>query len=213
METMAGRLLLWVVWNTFLALIPVGTAYFIRYVVSLSRARSSSALKLLALALGVIWLAFLPNTCYLLTEWRHFLSKVGYTNLWARWQIESAAATKMMMYTLFYLCYSGVGVITFALAVRPIAQTIKEAGVTPWVWGIGLFFLTSVGVYLGLVLRFNTWDLAVRPGEVWKAVFALRARPVLTSFVLAFAAFLWVVYWAADVWIDGLLMRFRRSAR
>lgn len=202
-------LLFWVTWNTLLALIPVVLAYTVYWLAGLPGRRVQLLLKVPIIALGMVWLAFLPNTCYLLTEWRHFLAAVGYSDLYARWQVDSDAALRLMTYTFFYLCYSGMGVLTFTLAVRPIARLMKKSGATMWIWATPFFALMSVGVYLGLVLRFNTWDLISQPAEVWAVVVGISARPTLSSFIIAFAGFLWVAYLAVDIWIDGFLARWQ----
>jgi len=197
----------WVTWNTFLAVIPVAAGYAIHL---LAEKPGRSGLKTALMVLfAAVWLAFLPNTCYLLTEWRHFLSRVGYTHLYARWHVDAAAALDLMVYTLFYLCYSGIGALTFALAVRPVARLLKEEGAVLWIWGMPFFLLMSVGVYLGLVLRYNSWDLVSRPAEVWAAFINLGSRPAPSFFIIAFAAFLWVVFLVMDVWVDGLRTRWK----
>lgn len=205
-------LLIWVGWNVFLAIVPVALGYWIYDLARPWHNRQSAWRKVAVVAIGLVWLAFLPNTCYLLTEWRHFLDTLGYTALSYRWKTDSGALVDLMMHTLFYLCYSGVGMLTFTLAIRPIARLFKDAGVKLWAWGLPLFLLNSLGVYLGLVLRFNSWDMITRLNTVWPAVMEISRRPVLASFVLAFAAFLWVVYFVVDIWVDGFVARWREIA-
>lgn len=195
----------WITINTFLALIPVVAAYVVQLLVH--RSTGNVLARIGAILVGLIWLSFLPNTCYLLTEWRHFLDTVGYTNLYARWQGSSWLAMKLMTYTLFYICFSGLGILTFALAIRPIAGLAREKGLTLWVWGIPLFLLNSIGVYLGLIRRFNSWDLIARPGDIWAATVGILNRQTLATLVIIFAAFLWLVYLAMDIWLDGLSLR------
>lgn len=196
----------WVAWNIFLAVIPVVLAYTI---FRLYDKRSSSLVRASMAILGLVWLAFLPNTCYLLTEWRHFLGTLDYANLYSRWQTDSDATLMLLTYTLFYMCYSGIGVFTFALAIRPVACIAKKSGATLWVWAIPLFLLMSVGVYLGLVLRFNSWELINKPGAIWASAVSVLHRPTLAAFVVLFAGFLWIAFIAVDIWIDGLVARWR----
>jgi len=198
---------IWVSWNTMLAVIPVVAAYYIHRM--MEEPGKSRLTKLYIILLGLVWLGFLPNTCYLLTEWRHFLHTVGYSQLFARWEYDAGAALKLGVYTLFFLCFSGVGVLTFTLAVRPIAAMARERGAALWVWGLPFFLLMAIGVYLGLVLRFNSWDLFLKPAVVWGAALALIYHPVLNLFILGFAAFLWIVYLAMDIWVDGFVVRWR----
>jgi uncharacterized membrane protein len=102
-----------------------------------------------------------------------------------------------------------MGLLTLVLAIRPIARLMRNRGADLWVWGVPLFLLCSVGVYLGLVLRFNSWEMISRPGDVWAACVSLMGRPVLASFIIAFAAALWILYLVMDIWIDGLAVRLK----
>ncbi len=195
----------WVSWNTFLAVIPVVLGYIIYNSSFLSTKRKLP--KIVLIILGLAWLAFLPNTCYLLTEWRHFLDTVARTGLHVRWRYDGEATVALMNYTAFYFCYSAIGMFTFALAIRPMAKLAKGLGMRLWVWAMPLFLLLSLGVYLGLILRYNSWDLITRPDEVWASIAALSTRPKLSAFIVGFGAFLWLAYAAMDIWIDGLLTK------
>lgn len=202
-------LIRWVIWNTFLSLIPVGAGYAI-YALYKYPGRRTVPIKVAILLLGVIWFAFMPNTCYLLTEWRHFLARIGYSNLYAEMYVSRDAALRLMIYTLFYMFYSGIGLLTFALAIRPIAWVMRQMRLTPWVWAIPFFLLMSLGVYLGLILRLNSWDIILNPHIVWASIVSTLSRPALVSLIGAFAGFLWFVYLTVDIWVDGLVCRLSR---
>ncbi len=197
------------IWNSFLALIPVAAGYAI-YALHAGRSRHL-ATKAAIVLLGLVWLAFMPNTCYLLTEWRHFLRIIGYTSLYDQWYMSKTAAVRLMIYTLFYMFYSGIGVLTFALAIRPVAQVLKERKMSTWMLTLPFFLLMSLGVYLGLILRLNSWDIVTRPEFVWASIVATLGRPGLISLIAAFAAFLWALFLATDIWIDGFRCRLTRK--
>lgn len=201
----------WVLWNLFLAFVPVVMAMIICTVAEVGKNVKLS--RLLIAALGVVWLAFLPNACYLLTEWRHFLFGLDGSNLYLQSQLDGGTRLRLMVYTVFYFCYSGAGMLAFTLAVRPVARLAKRRGATLWVHGIWLFLLCSLGVYLGLKPRFNSWDFAAKPGEIWGFIVAMGRDPRLISFIVAFGAFLWIAYWAIDIWIDGFTGRYRELPR
>jgi len=203
-------LIRWVTWNTFLALIPVVAGYAMYTLYRIPR-RRTIPVKVAMVVLGIVWLAFMPNTCYLLTEWRHFLARVGYSNLYSEWHVSRTAAVELMTYTLFYMFYSGIGVLTFALAIRPVVWLMRQVRLTPWVWAIPFFLLMSLGVYLGLILRLNSWDIITRPEYVWMSVMGALRNHGLMFIVTAFAGFLWLVYSVMDVWVDGLILRLRRQ--
>ena len=201
-------------WNTFLAVIPVVLAYIIVFLASLkTRGIARAIIWPVIFIVGAAWLLFLPNTCYLLTEWRHFLETVGRDNLHTRWQYQHSAALQLMVNTLFYLCYSGIGVLAFALAIRPVSDLVRKSHLKSWILAVPFFLLMSLGVYLGLVLRFNTWDWFLRPGEIWDAISSIRFRPFLAMVIFMFAGFLWVAYLFMDIWLDGILSRIRKNKK
>ena len=74
-----------VAWNAMLATIPVVTAYAVALVARF--ARKTGCRILLMIPLALVWFVFLPNTCYLLTEWRHFLFIMYVNNLY--WRAET----------------------------------------------------------------------------------------------------------------------------
>ena len=203
--------LYWFVINISLALVPVVLANVIRLLVN-QDGTIRPLLRAPVFILGMAWLAFLPNTCYLLTEWRHFLALVDYAHLGTRIQGDPSAVIMLMEITLFYFVFSAIGVLAFALAIRPIARIAKMRGMNLWVWGAPFFLLMSLGVYLGLVLRFNSWELIYKLGEIWASVLQLAFHPTRSLFILIFAAILWLVYLVIDIWVDGLALRLRRPS-
>ena len=206
MET--SYLILTVMWNGMLAVIPVALAYASLWV---SRVRGMGpARKAIIAVLAVVWLGFLPNTCYLLTEWRHFLLSLDVHDLYVRSQRDPYLLMQLLAWSVFYFLYSGFGLVTFALAIRPMEHLAAKRGAAVWFWALPFFVAVSVGVYLGLVLRLNTWDLVSRPSVVWRSMMQIGGRPLLAAFIVVFGVFLWLAYEAIDVWIDGLADRWSR---
>ncbi len=194
-----------------LAIIPVALAQLVLW---LSNMRGSGLARNLAIAaLSLVWLAFLPNTCYLLTEWRHFLFWVDVRDPFISPRLGGPLLEKIVAMSVFYLLYSSFGMLTFALAIRPMKYLACKRGVAVRFWAVPFFTALSIGVYLGLVLRFNTWDLVSRPGVVWSAMVDLGGKVRLLAFIFAFGLFLWAAYEATDIWIDGLKERWNRIAK
>jgi uncharacterized membrane protein len=67
--------------------------------------------------------------------------------------------------------------------------------------------VTSLGVYLGLLPRLNSWDIFGDPGAIWPRIVNVFTTPALLGAVIVFGAILWATYEAVDLWIDGLLDR------
>lgn len=196
-----------VVWNLLLAFVPVGLGHAMERLAKLAAGHRRLAAAAGITVLGAAWLAFLPNTCYLLTEWRHVFDLWGRSALPAGREPGSEESLRWMVYTLFYTGYSSTGILTFTLAIRPVVRLFSGRRSLLLPSAPPFFYLMAVGVYLGLVLRYNTWDLAAHPVEVWAAVCVLGHRPLLALALLLFAGFLWLAYLAADIWIEGFLCR------
>lgn len=189
-----------------LAIIPVVTGYAIRAV---HKSKITTALRhSVSTVLAAVWFVFLPNTCYLLTEWRHFLMTVDGRNLFLRARVDSSYMIELLFLSLFYFLYSSFGMLMFALAIRPLSRAVVKDRVAIRLWAIPFFSAVSLGVYLGLILRFNSWDLLTRPGMVWNATIELTSRPLLSAFIVGFGMFLWLSYELLDIWIDGFQSRF-----
>jgi len=195
-----------VAWNLMLAAIPVPLAYATLW--GLGRRGGARRLSWWLIApLAVAWLAFLPNSCYLLTEWRHLLFDPRWKPLLDAGPDDAGAMMGAARWSLFFVGYSGVGVLLFVLSVRPFERILRASGLR-FLWLAPLFFgLMSVGVYLGLRIRLNSWDLVQRPAVVWTAVSeALSSHPRMVA-IAVFAGLLWALYEAVDIWVDGVSQR------
>jgi uncharacterized membrane protein len=201
-----------VAWNLFLALIPVMTALAL---VRLRRRVRGRALRIgLTAALLIVWAAFLPNTCYLVTEWRHYFDAITATPLYDRAHHSHLALAQFLALTFFYICYSGVGVIAFFLSIWPLDRLVRRRSpAAAAACRAAGFVLCAIGVYLGLIHRFNSWDLVNRSGV--DAIMRVTAQALSSHAIIllmaVFAVFLWISYWFFDVLMDGL--RYRRRER
>lgn len=196
------------IWDAGLASVAVLLSYTLVWVACSRHPKATR--YAIVIPLSVVWLAFLPNTCYLITEWRHFLQEVDYNNLIFWSQRNLGTFTYVWTLWLFYFLFSGFGMITFTLSIRPIKHLAIRRGATIWFWTLPFFVLLSLGVFLGLILRFNSWDLVSRPVVVWKGVLHVGSNPSLVALIIGFGIFLWITYEAFDIWIDGLTERVSR---
>jgi uncharacterized membrane protein len=189
-------------WDLFLGVMPVLLGWALAALI-----RHAGGRWWLWAPMAVIWLLFLPNACYLLTEIRHYLENNPFEIL--EDSTGHRRIVRFLFWTGFYLFFSGSGLLLFALAIRPVAQALREKGVPGLLLFPPLFFGSAIGVYLGLRLRFNSWDLLTHPEVVWEsAVEALSG--VAAIYVVAFALFLALAYLALDIWFDGLILRWTR---
>jgi uncharacterized membrane protein len=133
-------------WNLMLAWIPlvIALAVYDSY-------RRGARLALLAPAIAM-WLLFLPNAPYIVTDFIH-LSASDRTPLWFDAVVISAFAWTGLLLGLASLY------LLHAVARHRFGSAFGWAGV------LTVLALTSAGVYLGRFLQWNSWDLLVRPGQ------------------------------------------------
>lgn len=203
-----------VVWNLFLAVVPVLLAFLAARQIRTRLSTGLPAITFPILLLIFAWACFLPNTCYLLTEWRHYIRGIAQGVFpdvrYGRIELPLLAAT------VFYIWYTGSGLIAFFLSVWPLDRIIRERA-PRWADLLRLlvFAFCALGVYLGLVPRYNSWQL-ISPHhlpEILRTVSSLVMRPFVLTSMVAFAFLLWLLYVAFDIWMDGLCLRLsRRSA-
>jgi uncharacterized membrane protein len=194
-----------ILWNLFLAFVPVLLAALIACVYlwcpNLRKRWWVWA------PLGLLWLGFLPNTAYLLTEWRHFIEYVVASPVDVRAAAhDRGALLSFLALATFYVVYSGSGLLAFSMAIWPVAQLAKPKWLTKAVF----FYLCAAGVYLGLIDRLNTWDIFYHPKWVVSSALGAMAHPLLLLLTFGFAAVLWLNYWVFEVFVDGLLPRLRQ---
>jgi len=148
---------IWLNWNLFLALIPILFAWMA------TRASSKYIIGFLVL----VWLGFLPNAPYLLTDFIH-LANVGPKNL-------------LWFDAIMIFSYTIAGLVSWILSFNMLEIHLKWR---PWVlWFIAI--LTGFGIYLGRYIRFNTWDILTKPGEIFETIGNVIISPIVHDPVIA----------------------------
>lgn len=207
-----------VLWNIFLALVPVLLSFVIVRGIRRQWRAHGQVTWGVWIPLLLVWLAFLPNTCYLLTEWRHYLETVTQTRAFFEAQQNRDATFDLFLETGFYVFYTGTGLLSLFLAVWPLDRLARKR-LGAWIWPAQalVFAVCALGVYLGLVCRFNTWDLLHAEGfrAIIQTITDIFSRPVLLSLIGVFGLILWLLYVLFDIWMDGAAARLdtRRARR
>jgi uncharacterized membrane protein len=166
----------WLVWNLFLAWVPLVLA------LGIVEARRHPGSVLLTGFLGVAWFLFLPNAPYVLTDFVHLGPP---HRLYDALLIGSFAATSLAL-----------GFASIVL-VQMVVTRAYGAGVG-WAVATVSLFLSSIGIYLGRVHRLNSWDALTRPRRLLSLVGERLNDPLgnryLILFVFALAGFLMLTY-------------------
>ncbi len=144
----------WMAWNTFLAIVPLAFA------VVLFRAPGRRPWRSPLWWCGVAaFLAFLPNAPYVLTDLIHLPGDTAGT------PSERLELALVVQYGLYFV----VGFGAYVLAIRRLTRFLADLG---WsrdgllVLVVLVQALCAAGVYLGRVLRWNSWDLLTEPTAI-----------------------------------------------
>jgi len=175
-----GETYRFLMWNLFLAWIP--------YVSSLGAAWLHQTRPrqwwLLALP-SAIWLLFFPNAPYIITDFLHLQS---------RW------AVPMWYDTILIAAFSWTGLFLGIFSLRAMQSLVRAflGSIVSWLFVFGALVASSLGIYIGRFLRWNSWDLLLHPQSIWTDVTVRLANPLVYrqtfGVTLLFAAFLLVCY-------------------
>jgi len=171
---------LYLVWNLFLAWLPLICAFASRRLFCPNRLWDFNFLFPTA-----AWLFFFPNSTYIFTDLIH-LSSPQHSMFWV----------DMILILLFALTGLVAGFLSLYLMQRMIRRWIGQAG--SWVFVLLIAGLSGLGVYLGRFLRWNTWDLLFQPWNVAQDIGRMAipggGDPLSTIFPALYGIFFFVAY-------------------
>ncbi len=159
-------------WNLLLAWVPLlAAAGAVLILDGRSRARPWLALPVL-----LVWLAFLPNAPYLITDIFHWQRQAN----WQGW-------FELLMFVTFAWTGCMLGFASLQLVQQSVGA--RFGTVAGWLLVLVTSAASGVGVYLGRFLRFNSWDLAsTAADDIIGHAFAMLMHPTQHAMPLAFAA-------------------------
>jgi uncharacterized membrane protein len=171
----------WMAWNLFLAVVPLVLS-LVLFRVELRR----SPLWWLGFA---VFVAFLPNAPYVLTDFIHLENDLA--------RINSDLLDTLVViprYAVFML----LGFGAYVLSLMHLGTYLKQVGRPQWIlpMELGLHILSAAGVYLGRVERFNSWDFVTQLDVLVRSM----AENLTHGYAWAFT----VISFGAIAWLHGL---------
>ncbi len=184
----------YLIWNLFLAWIPLLLAYLL-----VQQVRHQSWSSWPAIGLSLAWLLFLPNSFYMVSDFIH---------------LHDIPRTHILFDSLMFSMFIITGLMLGNTSLYMV-QTQLRRRISALYTGVlisGLLLLCSFAIYLGRELRWNSWDVLISPAgilfDVSERIIDPLAHPRAFSVTLMFFVFLTSLYWA--VWI---MIRALRSGR
>jgi uncharacterized membrane protein len=177
---------LFLIWNTFLAWIPVGIAIIID---SVSLLKRSFFKTMLYAGFGLSWLFFYPNAAYLITDMLHPFAryKIQGRDFWHETLFWDH------LFTLFLVAILGLALGNAALSSLHGLVRRRYGSWVAWGFVVIVLALGSVGVYLGRFNRWNTWDIIDRPGHILRDTAELFINLEQLKHTLAFCKWIFVI--------------------
>ncbi len=173
-----GRLVaLVLVWNLFLAWVPYVMS---RGIVRMARGtRHGTGLLVLPTAL---WLLFFPNAPYIVTDLVH---------------VPRIPALLMVPGALMIAAFAALAMSLGLYSLYDMHRIVRRRLGARWGWSFvtTVVFLAAIGVWMGRVLRWNSWDALRHPTAVLRSTLEGLARsPNAAVFVLVMAAGMLLLY-------------------
>ena len=170
---------LFLVWNLVLAAVPLVAS------TALARLDAGGAPRARLLAVGALWLLFLPNAPYILTDLVHLAPRPPVPYWYDLVLLLSAA---------------GTGLLAAYVSLADVQHVVSRrlGGRAGWAVAAGSLFLSGFGIYLGRELRWNSWDVVAAPGallaDIADRVLHPLAHPTTAVMTLVFGGMLVVGY-------------------
>jgi uncharacterized membrane protein len=123
----------------------------------------------------LLWVLFLPNAPYLVTDYMH-LAPDSRVPLWFDFALLGAFSASGLL-----LGFASVYIVQAIVATR-------AGAVAGWLGTGTSFGLCAVGIYVGRVLRFNSWDAVQEPGVLLGLALARLADPLGNTLLVATVA-------------------------
>lgn len=151
--------LLFLVWNIFLAAIPYGISFLAKLYPSFC---SKTLIKPVLL---IIWVLFLPNAPYILSDFTHL-----------RW----TSPQFLVLDTTIITGFSTLGLLYMFYSIKDVQELFFStlSRKRTYLLLITLCLLLGFGIYLGRYLRWNSWDILQQPENLATDIGNLIIHPI-----------------------------------
>lgn len=178
-------------WNLALAWLPLLFALALIWFLQWER-----WLHWCSIALTILWLTFLPNAFYMITDYTHLFDTPR-----ADYNFDA------LMFTMIIMTSVAIGLFSLVLVHHQLRERIPAVSADRTIAAI--LFLCGVAIYVGRELRWNTWDLLFNPAGLLFDLSEIVLRPWeqtrLLTISLAYFAGLGLVYFST--WRIAVLIK------
>lgn len=166
-------------WNLFLAFIPYAISYWLYNNIPVTKN------KLRLTATISVWLLFIPNSFYILTDLFH---------------LEHIASAPKWFDLLLLFSFAWNGLLFGIASLRKmevILQKINGRSFSLFIVFI-VMWLNAFGIYIGRFLRYNSWDVITQPFSLFREMLDVLLHPfdnkMEWGMILCYAVFMTLLY-------------------
>jgi len=166
----------WMTFNVLLALVPVIFTMIL----------DKKTDQLIRVPLLILWLLFLPNTIYLLTDIQHIIPQLFLVDQTGKVVLFAQYATIIF-----------VGILTYMYSLKPFELLLNSLKIVPTkkkYWYIILNLILGFAVVLGKVQRTHSWYVFTDPLRVATDIINTLTSPQLMVLTILFGAIFSVIY-------------------
>lgn len=161
------------VWNLFLAIVPYITILLIK--------KNNSIWTFKTFAIIFIWLAFLPNSFYIITDLVH-LTKSGKSIIWLD-------IPMLCLFSHIGFILGLESIFRFEKIILKNASAVLKKSLI-----MMLSLLCGFGIYIGRILRFNSWDIMQQPIRLIENTITKVFTSSGMLFSIHFGLFIYLIY-------------------
>ncbi|WP_072332022.1 MULTISPECIES: DUF1361 domain-containing protein [unclassified Paenibacillus] len=175
------------IWDIFLGWVPLMLSLI---VLEWARRKRSWSSRIILLTAGPAWFFFLPNASYLVTELIHafrYFKPNPFTTFWLH--------TDFWLSLISIFSTGLLGLLLFSLSLYIVHELVSESVGRLYGWlGAGFTIaVSSVGIYIGRFIRWNSWDVLYEPQAIISDMLQIVTDERSGKFMLAFTLLVFVV--------------------
>jgi len=148
-----------IVWNLFLLVVPFVIFHYLVKYYHLTKIEKRGQ-KVFFGFLFFLWLIFLPNSAYIITDVRHLMNYCPYSFY--------RVCSKNAWMIIIFFTYALIGWAAFVLLLDKMKNfvTVVYSKQISNLFIISVIPLVSIGVLLGLLNRWNSWEIFYFPKSI-----------------------------------------------
>jgi uncharacterized membrane protein len=182
-----------VLMNISLAVLPFLFCYYLNFLWEKNKGFKNSLRLVNIFIVFILWLVFIPNTAYLITDVRHI------TGFCTKNYYNVCIENSWMIF--FFFSYALIGWIMFVFSLNQMKDLIKKIKNNAFsnYFILLIIPIIALGVMVGLIDRYNSWNIFLSPINFFKDGLKYFIKGIYLKNYLAVTFFLYILYFLGNL--------------